>query len=164
MTEHMTEHTTTASEDDPQCMGMYMTMFMDGFHWTSTACLSFFVRSWKLAQSDGGACLFSCLLAILMESLTAARNFLLHRQSDRYGLYMALYLAQAVLGYLLMLIAMTFSVPLVLSMVVGLMVGNHFLSPSRRLEQTAIPRRPANDLPSPENSSSLGSLTLRRRG
>lgn len=150
-------------------MGMYMSMFMNGFHWTSTACLSFFVSSWKLTQTDIGACLFSFLLAILMESLLAARSFLLRRSPDRYGLFMALYLVQAVLGYLLMLIAMSFSVPLVVSLVFGLMVGNYIFSTSARRLEVVVPRSAGpvsaeDEHHAPENSSSLGSITLRRRG
>jgi hypothetical protein len=174
------------NDDKDQCQGMYMAMFMDGFHWSSTACLNFFVSSWKLTPSDSGACIFSCLLAVLMESLLAARLFLLRRAPDRYGLLMAVYLCQALLGYLLMLIAMTFSAPLMGALIIGLVVGNYLFAPSvggvdETTRSSSADRgnvamsRPTSAAAAatngsvvqqtvPGNPSSAGSSTLRRRG
>lgn len=155
-------------KDDDLCMGMYMAMYMDGFHWTSTACLNFFVSSWKLASYDSGACIFSFLLSVLMESLLAARSFLLRKAPSRYGLLMALYLFQAILGYLLMLVAMTFSMPLILALTLGLVVGNYLFSPSidERIERDTRVVQPQvnNGIQQLVNTTFTGSLTLRRRG
>jgi Ctr copper transporter family len=167
-----------AKDDEDQCQGMYMAMFMDGFHWSSTACLNFFVSSWKLTPSDSGACIFSFLLSVLMESLLAARMFLLRKAPDRYGLLMAVYLLQTLLGYLLMLVAMTFSAPLIAALILGLVVGNYLFAPSvvdesssERGSAVIVPRplpapadRGIQQTAVPGNTSSAGSVTLRRRG
>ena len=54
------------------CKGMYMTMFMDGFHWSllfrpSPQCLNYFVQSWRLenASKFRGAMLFTFLLTLV---------------------------------------------------------------------------------------------------
>ena len=123
------------------CQGMYMTMFMDGFRWTlllskpSPQCLSYFVQSWRLenAAKFKGAMLFTFLLAILLEGLSSARGVLVRSSSlpifgnhrRRQHLLMTLiYAIQALLGYILMLVTMSFSMELFLSVIVGLMVGN----------------------------------------
>jgi hypothetical protein len=144
------------------CHGMYMTMFMDGFHWSilfrrlssSPHCLNYFVRSWKLenASQFRGAMIFTFLLAILVEALSSARTFVLsyfssksnlessaprrqnqsvernHGRQQRnrlqHVLLTGIYGLQAILGYALMIITMSFSVELLLSVVAGLMMGN----------------------------------------
>jgi hypothetical protein len=151
---------------------MYMTMFMDGFHWSIIAffrrpsphCLNYFVRSWKLenASKFRGAMIFTFLLAILVEALSSARTFVLSyfsstktiktssssssaaasrrrqpppqsgERSDatqqkrrlQHVMLTGIYGLQAILGYALMIITMSFSVELVLSVVAGLMMGN----------------------------------------
>ena len=130
-----------ANKDEPPanfCEGMYMTMFMDGFHWSlflrpSPQCLNYFVQSWRLdnASKFRGAMLFTFLLAILVEGLSSARsvlvrsnhNFLADRQHQHLALT-AIYAVQTLLGYILMLVTMSFSIELFLSVVTGLMVGN----------------------------------------
>jgi Ctr copper transporter family len=119
------------------CKGMYMTMFMDGFHWTllkqpSVQCLNYFVRSWRLENAGKfkGAMLFTFLLAVLIEGLSSARVTVVHsstiiqKRQFLHGLLTAIYGLQALLGYILMLVTMSFSIELVASVIAGLMVGN----------------------------------------
>ena len=115
-------------------------MFMDGFHWstvwrkgaTAPACLNYFVASWKLENASAffGACFFSFLLAILLESFVAARSFALHRMPRAIlpAVSTVLYTLQALLGYILMIVTMTFSIELIGSLVFGLIVGNFVFS------------------------------------
>lgn len=167
-----------------QTEGMYMTMFMDGFHtsllsFTSNsivrkqkaatillstspdkivplgsthsntvstnttaaavsssnvnACLNYFVSSWKLDDRDKfqGAMIFAFLLAILIEALSAVRMVIVTQYSrtvkqkhTRHFLLTICYGVQGLLGYLLMLITMSYSIELVVSVIAGLMVGN----------------------------------------
>ena len=131
------------------CRGMYMTMFMDGFHWTmllprghpSSQCLNYFVASWKLESPSQfrGAMLFSFLLALLLELFSLARTKCIRyfvtskieSNSNRFLHHFSLtfmYGLQALLGYLLMFIAMSYSIELILSVITGLIVGNLLLT------------------------------------
>jgi Ctr copper transporter family len=139
------------------CQGMYMTMFMDGFHWTmllprgrpSSQCLNYFLANWKLGNPSQfrGAMLFSFLLALLLEGLSVARTACiryfvtleldrLSRTSEsRWNGFLQhlcltiIYGLHALLGYLLMFIVMSYSVELVASVIVGLIVGNRLWMP-----------------------------------
>ena len=134
------------SGDGDFCQGMPMSMFMDGFHRSlhrhgsssnnnSTHqqqlpdCLIYFVTGWVLDDRDKfkGAVVYSFLLAILMECLSAVRGAAAHyvrRPLPRFVCLTTIYGLQALLGYLLMFLAMTFSVEILAAAVVGLSVGN----------------------------------------
>lgn len=126
----------------------YIAMFMDGFQWSTTTlfapkvrpCLNYFVASWKLENSGAfrGACFFSFLLAIVLESTAAARVFVMARLPPEALSYLStlIYVVQAVLGYLLMFVAMTYSVELVGSVVVGLIVGKYIFAQHAGPEET----------------------------
>jgi len=126
-------------QQQPQefCQGMYMTMFMDGFHWSllftkppSLQCLNYFVQSWRLenAAKFKGACWFTFLLAILVEGLSSARSVVVRSFSAalprQHAILTLIYAVQSLLGYVLMLVTMSFSIELFLSVIAGLMVGN----------------------------------------
>jgi len=120
-------------QDMPEfCEGMYMTMFMDGFHWTllkrpSPQCLNYFVRSWRLEDAGKfkGAMLFTFLLAVLVEALSAVRGTVVRNMKRQQKVLLTvIYAVQALLGYILMLVTMSFSVELVVSVISGLMIGN----------------------------------------
>jgi Ctr copper transporter family len=137
------------------CRGMYMTMFMDGLHWTifftrqnpSSQCLNYFVNSWKLENPSKfrGVMLFSFLLALLLEGVAAARSVCVryfstsdinntHKRQQYFSLksnglrkhfiLTIVYGLQAILGYLLMFVVMSFSIELIVSLIFGLVVGN----------------------------------------
>jgi zinc transporter ZupT len=122
--------------DDPSqfCGGrMSMVIFMDGFHRSlrgKQSCLNYFVATWRLTDRGKfrGACVFTVLLGILIEGLSAARAFVVRRSAKnlrrKHWLLTAIYAVQAPLGYMLMLISMSFSVELFLSVLVGLAAGN----------------------------------------
>ena len=126
---------------------MKMTMYMDGFHWTSSSsqnkinsnstsatsvlpCLSYLVPSWFLTDRSSfeGAVVFSFLLALLLEILSAVRGLTQHTFSQRpllrHVLLTMLYALQSILGSLCMFLSMTFSYEILLSTIAGLMVGN----------------------------------------
>jgi Ctr copper transporter family len=147
-------------DQQPFCRGMPMTMFMDGFHWslwrrshnnTSSSalpaaadmvhkpprCLVYFVSSWELSEEGKfkGAMVFSFLMGLLMEGLSAMRAAVSrhgeksHSSAKRkrnlhHVLMTLIYALQGLLGYLLMFLTMAYSVELVLSTVLGLVVGN----------------------------------------
>jgi hypothetical protein len=144
---HHHHHHNDDSKNNTFCTGMYMTVFMDGFRWSlgakdsshthgnSTAlppCLAYFVRSWKLSVSGKfrGAMLFSFLMALLTEGLAASRFVLIDwlrypvLQRHRKAALTAVYALQSWLGTLIMLVAMMYSIEMLLSVIAGLMLGN----------------------------------------
>jgi hypothetical protein len=122
--------------DNTFCRGMYMTMFMDGFHYSlgrskenPSRCLTYFVSSWRLSDKGKfvGAMMFSFLFALMTESLSACRGLVVrncHGRRLRKSFLTLIYALQSTAGYLLMFAAMSYSKELLLSVVVGLMVGN----------------------------------------
>lgn len=143
------------------CRGMPMSMFMDGFHWslhhpshpnnntatgttTPPDCLIYFVTGWVLDDADKfkGAIIFSFLLALCMEILSAIRGAAAHYLHQNKWLRFVgltlIYGLQALLGYLLMFLSMTFSIEILLAAIVGLCVGNIALF---RYEEFAPPQR-----------------------
>lgn len=121
-------------------------MFMDGFHRSllphhnnntndnhrqaQPACLIYFVSGWILDDEDKfkGAMMFSFLLGLCMEILSASRGAASHYVRRpawaRVLCLTTIYAVQGLLGYLLMFLAMTFSLEIILATVLGLCVGN----------------------------------------
>ncbi|CAB9499527.1 expressed unknown protein [Seminavis robusta] len=141
------------SQNSTFCHGMYMTVFMDGFRWSlgmssrggsdhhghdnSTKslppCLAYYVRSWQLNMPGKfrGACVYSFLLALLTEALSASRialiDYLRHpgMLQQRKIILTLVYALQSWMGTLIMLVAMMYSIELFFSVVAGLVVGNY---------------------------------------
>jgi len=137
------------------CRGMYMGMFMDGFHFSlgrptnnPPPCLNFMVRSWRLSDRGRfiGAMVFSFLFALLTEGLSAVRGVIVRYGKGQRGhrvLLNLVYALQSAAGYLLMFTAMSFSIELLLSVVAGLMVGNRFFLRHDDLGQAVVQQRAA---------------------
>lgn len=160
-------------DDMPEfCRGVYMTMFMDGFHWTllkrpSPQCLNYFVRSWRLenASKFKGAMLFTFLLAVLVEALSAMRGSIVRNMKrQQHVVLTVIYGIQALLGYILMLVTMSFSIELVLSLILGLMMGNLFFM---KYEKLTVRNTPNNSRQEEDAEESRALLVvngnLRRR-
>lgn len=129
---------------------------MDGFHRSLGSrakhqrCLLYFVSGWTLTDEGKfkGAVIYSFLLGLLMEVLSAVRGAAAHYLRKpvlmRILCLTVIYGIQALLGYLLMFLAMTFSVEILVAAVVGLCVGNlalfryeDFQPPRKRRDQAA---------------------------
>lgn len=140
-----------ANVDVPNfCFGMPMAMYMDGFHWslgmkTTTVqdpipherplqppqqCLTYLFNSWLLTNPDQfrGAMVFSFLLAMMMEAFSAFRGWVIRTQSlksvFRKYLLVIIYAIQSLLGYVIMIVAMMYSLELFLSIAAGLAIGH----------------------------------------
>jgi hypothetical protein len=92
-------------------------------------CLTFFVQHWKLdtAGQFVGAMVYSFLLAIMTEALTSVQGRIkkyLPNGTIRTVIMSILYAVQQLSGYLVMFIAMTYSMELFASALLGLMAGN----------------------------------------
>ena len=114
------------------------TMYMNGFVWEDTNCVIYLFRSWVITSRGFLvlACIGTVLLGILLESLVwVRRKYLLPKSSARHiaphasvvrkiMIPVLCYGIQLLFGYLLMLIVMTYSGPLVISVIMGLVLGN----------------------------------------
>jgi hypothetical protein len=123
---------------DEYCYGSGTSMYMDGFTSVvtekdgSTACLNLLFTDWTLDSETKYvvACVGVFFLAVLTEALTlirslvtkAAKHSALPSLVSLIGLSF-LYGAQTMLGYMLMLAAMTYSVEIFACMIAGLTVG-----------------------------------------
>ena len=119
--------------DTPLCKAG-TTMYMDGFHFSlreNKECLIFLFDGLVLNNRIKVifACIFTLALAVAMESLVFLRKSLLERDAkkklsflgkSRISLLYGLHLSFA---YFLMLLAMTYSIELFSSVVVGLCLG-----------------------------------------
>lgn len=151
------QHDDSAMSDDdmPQdefCMdmeNMRMVMYMKGFHRSLAhsnkmlPCLSYYVRSWVLNDKSKfeGAMIYSFLLGLLTQGLAVTRAIVfMHvvRPRIRKWLMVLIYVLQVYLGYMIMLVAMMYSVELLLSAVAGLSCG-YFLF--HKGEKTTIQTR-----------------------
>jgi hypothetical protein len=93
-------------------------------------CLTYLVEHWKLdtAGQFVGAMVYSFLLALMTEALTSVqgriKNYLPIGSRTRTVIMSIFYAVQQFSGYLVMFIAMTYSIELFASALLGLMAGN----------------------------------------
>lgn len=112
------------------CTGMMpMSMFMDGFRTArpENSCLMYFVKDWVLDTEEAfqGAMVFSFLLALSLEALSAVRGIVKQHVVHHTHLIVTLiYAVQGFLGYIVMFLAMTYSIELLLSTIAGICIGN----------------------------------------
>lgn len=121
-------------DDDAFCVGMPMVMAMGGFQWSlgktkgKPDCLNYFVPAWKLDDSGRfwGAMVYSFLLGIMTEGITNFQIWMrphLGKGRLRKIIMPLLYATQQWLGYIVMMVTMSYSFELFASVLVGLMVG-----------------------------------------
>jgi Ctr copper transporter family len=120
-----------ANEDKlPYCYGG-TSMYMDGFHWRDSVCVIYLFPSWILSSSGIfiAACFGTVFAGIALEGFIRQRRTIVSNLPigwKRLIVSTICYGMQLALGYLIMLIVMTFSGPLFVSVIIGLMSG-HFL-------------------------------------
>ena len=106
-------------------------MYMDGFHWSlrnQHSCLNLFMNHWTLdtRQKFVLAMVFVMALAVAVEGLAKLRNRLRRKEAQfphNHFIITVIHGLQAFVGYILMLVTMTFSFELLLCVVIGLMLG-----------------------------------------
>lgn len=127
--EGVQSHVEYVHEFTPQyCYGQ-TAMYMQGFSWEGTTCLVYLFSSWVIKSR--AALLLSCIGTIVFGIFTEyvirkRRTVLKHFFDPRKRLAMSalLYGCQLTLGYMLMLVVMSYSGPLVLSVITGLVSGH----------------------------------------
>jgi hypothetical protein len=116
------------SNQEPFCYGG-TSMYMDGFHWKDSVCIIYLFPAWIL-NSPGkfaAAALGSLFVGGLLEWIIMRRRTILSVMSpgrSRLFVAAAYYGAQLSLGYLAMLVAMTYSWPLFICIILGIVSGH----------------------------------------
>jgi len=136
----------TSLDNSDFCRGNLGTvMYMDAFHWSFKGgfpCINLFFASWTLDTKVKfllGMLGVICF-AMSVEGVSRLRRVVAHRaqksapeERGRYSLYQtSLHGLHALSGYLLMLVTMTYSWELILSVIVGLMIGFFLFSDATR--------------------------------
>lgn len=154
------------------CKGMFMVMSMSGFQWSLAGrepgdCLSYFAPAWKLDERGKfqGAMVYTFLLAILAEGSYALqvwiRPYLSKSNNQRLQQLTnsILYGMQRFMVYIIMLIAMMFSWELLISVILGVVVGRLMFPNGTRREWQREARR-AQSITLPSSSHPTLAATL----
>jgi copper transporter 1 len=104
-------------------------MYMEGFQWRGVVCVVYLFPFWIISSKGKmiATCIVTIFLAVLLEGVIFARKAFLQRLpriSVRIALSTLMYGCQLTLAYFIMLVVMTYSGPLFVSVIVGLMVGH----------------------------------------
>lgn len=118
------------SHEESFCYGG-TSMYMDGFHWTDSVCVIYLFPEWVLntAGSLVGASIGTLFFGIALEGVIWKRREVVNSVQagwTRVCVSSIFYGLQLTMGYLLMLVVMTYSGPLFMCVILGLMSG-HFL-------------------------------------
>ena len=117
--------------EEPFCYGG-TSMYMNGFNWVGTTCAIYLFPGWVLSSVGKlvAACLGSIVFGALMEYVIRLRRVAMSNSSGprykRLALSAVFYGVQLTMGYSLMLVIMIYSVPLFISVILGL-AGGHVL-------------------------------------
>jgi len=129
---HHQQETPDGDFEDKWCYGG-TSMYMDGFHWTHSTCVIYLFPEWvlstrgKLVAASFGTVVFGALL----EFVIFHRRRTISAFSPGYKRLAAsslFYGTQLTMGYMIMLIIMTYSGALFLSTVLGLVGGHIFFN------------------------------------
>jgi len=128
-TQVITNATDSAGEE-PFCYGG-TSMYMDGFHWMDTVCVIYLFPEWILNTKGKfvAASIGSLFVGIVLEVVIMRRRRVMSSMGAGYGRLAAsamFYGLQLTIGYLGMLVVMTYSGPLFMCIILGI-VGGHIL-------------------------------------
>lgn len=118
--------------EEKYCYGS-TAMYMQGFEWEGTTCVVYLFKSWVITTRAVFviACIFTVVFGIAVEIIIKQRSLFVERLSEpKQKLLVSafLYAIQLISGYFIMLVVMTYSAPLVISVVVGLTAGHVFVN------------------------------------
>ena len=104
-------------------------MYMQGFEWEGSTCIVYLFHSWIITSRTAfiGACLGTIFFGIAVEYFIKFRRTTTEKvthATHKLATSAILYGIQITLGYFIMLVVMTYSGPLVLSVVIGLVLGH----------------------------------------
>jgi hypothetical protein len=114
--------------DERFCYGG-TTMYMDGFHWLDPTCVIYLFPQWVLTTGGSlvGACFGTIFFGMALEGVIRKRRDVVQSLPGgwkRLGASTIFYGVQLTMGYMLMLVIMTYSGPLFMCVILGLMSGH----------------------------------------
>ena len=139
-------------------------MYMDGFHWTNPTCVIYLFPGWILSSAGllTGASIGTIFFGMVLEAVIAKRRSVVQSFPlgwKRLSISTLFYGLQLTLGYLIMLVVMTYSGPLFMCVIFGLM-GGHALFNSGSTK-ASLERKPddvvLNDNETEEEQQNSGS-------
>ncbi|KAL3795252.1 hypothetical protein HJC23_008337 [Cyclotella cryptica] len=103
-------------------------MYMDGFNWIGSTCVIYLFPQWILSTPGklAAGCIGSILFGILLEFVLWKRRsvYTMTPGRNRLILSVLVYGLQLTMGYFVMLVIMTYSGPLFISTIGGMMLGH----------------------------------------
>lgn len=106
-------------------------MYMQGFEWEATTCIVFLFGSWVISTRAAlfGACMGTILLGMLVEAIIYQRRNVMGKiypkgSKKKMILSAVLYGTQLTFSYVVMLLVMTYSIPIFMSVILGLVSGH----------------------------------------
>lgn len=175
-------------DDQQYCYGS-TSMYMHGFQWQGTTCVAYLFPSWvlntpgKFAAAAVGTVFFGILLEASIYLRRIVTSYISAKADPgegrtakagnwKYILVSAgTYMVQLTLGYLIMLVVMTFSAPLFIAVIVGLGSGHILFSILRSRQEkkpcpcNSSPKQGTHSTPQASASSSImGGNSLRQVG
>jgi hypothetical protein len=104
-------------------------MYMDGFHWLDSTCVIYLFPEWVLSTPGKlvAACVGSIFFGMSLEGVIRGRRDLVQSIAvgwKRLFISSGIYGLQLTMGYFIMLVVMTYSGPLFMCVVLGLMFGH----------------------------------------
>ena len=129
-------------------------------NWIELNCLTYYSRNWILGDEGHfqGAMVYSFLLALLTQGLSVVRAAVLTNVKQRKKLQKFLLVAiyvhvvQQFLGFLIVLIAMMYSLELMFSVAVGVAIGNWMFAAPERASKPRVAANPAASSPQQQQS------------
>lgn len=117
-------------------------MYMDGFHWMNPTCIIYLFPGWVLTSSGkvAAASIGTLLFGIALEAVIWKRRLVVQSFSTgwkRLAASTLFYGLQLTMGYLIMLVVMTYSGPLFMCVVLGLM-GGHAMFNARSMVASKV--------------------------
>jgi len=121
-------HNMNNDEERKYCYGS-TSMLMSGYEWESFTCIVFLFSSWVITSRGlmAVACIGTILAGVVVEGVIKQRRSLLSNIENpvtKLSVSAMLYGVQLTLGYFLMLLIMTYSGPLNIAVILGLVVGH----------------------------------------
>jgi hypothetical protein len=104
-------------------------MFMDGFHWTDSTCIIYLFPKWVLSSAGlvTAASIGTLFFGIALEAVISKRRSVVQSFPmgwTRLAISTFFYGLQLTMGYMIMLVVMTYSGPLFMCVIFGLMGGH----------------------------------------
>lgn len=149
------------TNEEKYCYGG-TSMYMDGFNWFGSTCVIFLFPSWVLSTrfKFGIACFGAILFGVALELVLYKRRtiYALPAGYRRLILSALVYGLQLTMGYFIMLLVMTYSGPLFMSCVSGMIIGHVLFNAQdaliKRYQERSTPKKEKS---TPRSSNELSS-------